>query len=152
MKKFGYQQYKKVGVKTADRGKLLIMLYDGAIRFATLAKIKLEEKDWGAKGIYITKCQAIVFELIASLDHTVAPDLCKNLESLYYFMTEQLTEANIKKDPQPLIAVIKLLKTLREAWDEAVKQTQQQNAVAKDQGTQVAVPDQSNYTNIKVTG
>ena len=67
-------------------------------------------------------------------------------------MTEQLTEANIKKDPQPLIAVIKLLKTLREAWDEAVKQTQQQNAVAKDQGTQVAVPDQSNYTNIKVTG
>ncbi len=116
-------RYKSVGVETADPGKLLLMLYDAAIGYCKKAKILIKKGDMGGKGNAIGRAQAILNEFIATLDYSVSPELCANLESLYYFMVEQLTTANMNKDPAPLDVVINLLKGLRSAWGEAVEKT-----------------------------
>lgn len=115
-----FQRYRAVKIQTASPAQILIMLYDGAIRFALIARKKIDEKDYAAKGTYIGKVQAIISELMSSLDFSIAPELCAQLEQLYIYMMEQLTEANLKLDTQALDTVVRLLKTLREGWNEAL--------------------------------
>ena len=94
-----FQRYRAVKIQTASPAQIMLMLYDGAIRFALIAKKKMDEKDYGSKGTYISKVQAIISELMSSLDFTIAPELCSRLEQLYLFMMEQLTEANVHLKP-----------------------------------------------------
>lgn len=115
-----FQRYRAVKIQTASPAQVLIMLYDGAIRFALIARKKIEEKDYAAKGTYIGKVQAIISELMSSLDFSIAPELCTQLEQLYIYMMEQLTEANLNLDIDKLDVVVRLLKTLREGWSEAL--------------------------------
>lgn len=115
-----FQRYRAVKIQTASPAQILIMLYDGAIRFALIARKKIDEKDYAAKGTYIGKVQAIVSELMSSLDFSIAPELCSQLEQLYIYMMEQLTEANLNLDTEALDTVVRLLKTLREGWSEAL--------------------------------
>ena len=68
-----FQRYRAVKIQTASPAQIMLMLYDGAIRFALIAKKKIEEKDYAAKGTYISKVQAIVSELMSSLDF-MAPE------------------------------------------------------------------------------
>ncbi len=117
------QRYRSVGVETADPGKLLLMLYDAAIGFCKKAKILIDKGDMEGKGKFISKAQAIINEFIATLDYSVAPELCANLESLYHFMLNQLNDANINVDKEPLDVVIKLLTDLRNAWADAVEKS-----------------------------
>lgn len=114
------QRYRAVKIQTASPAQLMLMLYDGAIRFCHIAKMKLEEKDVAGKGTYIGKVQAIISELMSSLDFSIAPDLCTQLQQLYMFMMEQLTEANIRLKAEPLDVVINLLTTLRDGWSQAL--------------------------------
>ena len=114
------QRYKAVKIQTASPAQIMIMLYDGAIRFSLVAKKKIEEKDYAAKGTYIGKVQAIVSELMSSLDFSIAPELCSRLEQLYIYIIEQLTISNLELKTEPLDVVVELLKTLREGWSEAL--------------------------------
>ena len=116
-----FQRYRAVKIQTASPAQVMLMLYDGAIRFAHIAQRKLEENDMPAKGTYLGKVQAIVSELMSSLDHTVAPELCERLQSLYIYMMERLSHANLKRDKAAIEEVIGLLTTLREGWSEALK-------------------------------
>lgn len=115
-----FQRYRAVKIQTASPAQIMIMLYDGAIRFALIAKKKIEEKDYAAKGTYIGKVQAIISELMSSLDFSIAPELCTQLEQLYIYMMEQLTEANLNLDVDKLDVVVRLLRTLRDGWSEAL--------------------------------
>ena len=115
--------YRKVQVQTSDRGNVLLMLYDGAIRFCNSAKEGFEEKDLAKKGEFISKVYAILIELDATLNHDVAPELCQNLSNLYQYMMEKLIKANVHNDPESLATVIDLLSTLREGWRKAVQTT-----------------------------
>ncbi len=115
-----FQRYRAVKIQTATPAQIMLMLYDGAIRFALIAKKKIDEKDYAAKGTYIGKVQAIVSELMSSLDFSVAPELCARLEQLYLFMMEKLTEANLEMTTEPIDVTVDLLKTLREGWSEAL--------------------------------
>ncbi len=115
-----YQQYRAVQVQTASPAQIMLMLYDGAIRFAHVAQQKIDAGDMAGKGTYIGKVQAIVAELMSSLDFSLAPELCAHLQQLYIYMMERLTEANIKVDKEQLDIVIRLLTTLREGWSEAL--------------------------------
>ena len=81
--KKGLGRYQDMKVQTASPAQIMIMLYDGAIRFTLQAKKKLEEKDFEGKGIFISKTQAIVDELMNSLNFSIAPELCENLQQLY---------------------------------------------------------------------
>jgi flagellar secretion chaperone FliS len=131
--KKGLGRYQDMKVQTASPAQIMIMLYDGAIRFTLQAKKKIEEKDYEAKGILISKTQAIVDELMNSLNFSIAPDLCENLQKLYIYINEKLSEANIKRDLEILDEVIGLLSTLRDGWKQALAQEGQDPTAPKDQ-------------------
>lgn len=117
-------QYKKTAANTGSRGRILLMLYDGAIRFLEQSKVAMEQNRPDLKGARLTRAHAIISELNVTLDHEVAPELCQNLAALYRFMLDEITEANRHNDPQKITDVIELLTGLREAWDVAVSQTE----------------------------
>ena len=121
--------YRKVRVQTSDPGQILLMLYDGAIRFCGNAKEAMEEMNIAKKGEFISKTYAILIELQATLNHDVAPELCQNLSSLYQFMMEQLVNANINNEPKDLDSVVELLGTLRDGWQRAVDESNKPQSV-----------------------
>jgi flagellar protein FliS len=105
-------RYQDMKIQTASPEQIMIMLYDGAIRFSLQAKKKMVDKDFEGKGIFISKTQAIIDELMNSLDFSIAPDLCSNLQQLYIYINERLTEANIKLDIEAVDEVVGLLNIL----------------------------------------
>ena len=74
--------------------------------------------------MFISKTQAIIDELMNSLDFNIAPDLCTNLQQLYIYINERLTHANIKMDAEAMNEVIELLNTLRDGWKQALASDQ----------------------------
>lgn len=113
-----YNQYKQTQITTANQGKLIVMLYDGAIKFLTIALDNMEPKKYDIVNNNIIKAQDIVTELLLSLNMDEGGEISRNLFSLYMYFKKQLLEANIKKDPQIITHIIKLLKDLRDAWDQ----------------------------------
>ena len=95
-----YRNYQKTQVTTASKEKILLLLYEGAIRFVRHARVAMNENKIADKGANISKATAIVSELMATLDFKVGGDLAVELESLYVFMIDKLIEANIKNDPE----------------------------------------------------
>ncbi len=116
----GLAKYKQVNITTASRGQLLVALYEAAIRYSTQAAASIRAGNVVAKGRELQRVSSIVAELTSTLDHSVAPELCKNLEQLYFYMQELLAEANATMNPDPAEEVSKLLRTLLEAWSQAV--------------------------------
>jgi flagellar secretion chaperone FliS len=112
--------YKEIQIKTANQIRLIVMLYDGAIRHVNLAVDAFQEghRRYDEINNHVIAAQDILSELMASLDFDKGGVLAKNLFSLYSFMNRRLMEGNVKKDPAPLAEVKKMLGDLREAWDE----------------------------------
>lgn len=120
----GANQYKQTAVKTANRGQILIMLYEAAIQNIKRAIIALDKDkiDVQLKGASIGKAHDIINELLNTLDFDVGGNIATELERLYNFMTEQLVKANFENSKEPLVTVQNLLETLLSAWREAVDQ------------------------------
>ncbi len=116
-----YQKYKATSIQSASREKILLMLYEGAIRFTKLAIKACDEKKIADRGMNIGRAFDIIMELNNTLDHKVGGEISKNLEQLYIFMMDQYTKANISGDPAPLRSNLKMLETLYEAWQKAVE-------------------------------
>ncbi len=114
------RKYRATQIESASPGQILLALYDGCLRFCKHAQQEIIAGDVAAKGIAISKAGAIIGELRGTLDHKVAPELCGQLDLLYVYFQEQLSLANIRMDPGPLVPVIKILGDLREAWGQAV--------------------------------
>jgi flagellar protein FliS len=112
--------YREAQIRTADPGTILLMLYQGAIDSLKRAKTSLEAGDMAEKGKNILRAYDIVTEFRLTLDFEVGGELARNLESLYLYMQEQMTIANVKNDPKPLDTVVSLLCTLKQGWEEAV--------------------------------
>jgi flagellar protein FliS len=70
----------------------------------------------------LSKAYAILSELYIALDHSIAPDLCANLEALYGFSMDRVMQASRKGTTEPIDEVIRVLTPLREAWQIAVPQ------------------------------
>ena len=121
MNKSKTNQYLEVQVQTASKEQLLLMLYDGAIRFGEQAKAKIDEKDIEGSYHLLVKAKQIVVELLCSLDERVGKELYDNLGSLYNFVYIRLIEANIKKDKNLIDEALQILMTLRNAWFEAIE-------------------------------
>ncbi|MBL7687994.1 MAG: flagellar export chaperone FliS [Bdellovibrionaceae bacterium] len=120
--KNAYQKYKTTSIQSASREKLLLMMYEGAIKFTKLAIQAAEEKKIADRGMNIGRAYDIVMELNNTLDHKVGGDISKNLEQLYMYITDQYTQANITGNPEPLKEALKLLETLYDGWQKAVEQ------------------------------
>ena len=119
----GANQYKQAQVLTANRGQVLIMLYEAAIRNVKKATLCIEKKDLAGKGIHIGKTHDIINELSNTLNFEVGGQIARDLERLYNFMTEQLVKANATNTREPLDSVSKLLETLLSGWKVAVQQS-----------------------------
>lgn len=112
----GVAAYRENAVLTAPPGRLVVLLYEGAINFLRKAMIALEEKDYMAKNHFIHKACEIISELDITLDMEKGGEIAKNLRSLYHFMQRHLTQANITKDPEKVQHVIDLLNDLLSGW------------------------------------
>ncbi|WEK53895.1 MAG: flagellar export chaperone FliS [Candidatus Cohnella colombiensis] len=113
------QKYQLSSIQTASPAKLLLMLYDGAIRFVKQAIVGIETKDWQMTNENLIKAQRIVNEFIASLNHDY--EISKQLLEIYDYMVRSLIEANMKKNKEKAEEVLNHLTELREAWYEASK-------------------------------
>jgi len=120
----GYSDYKLTQASTANQGELLLMLFDGAIRFTRRAIESIEVGDVPGKCESISRAFAIVAELHGTLDFEVSEEISGNLASLYVFVLESYTKANLQSDAKPLSGVLVVLETLREGWIGAVASTQ----------------------------
>lgn len=108
--------YKKNQVSTAPKKKLLIMLYDGAIKNLNLAEQALEGKNNEIVNTNIIKAQNIVMELSFTLNFDAGGEIADNLYKLYDYMYLRLVRANIDKDMDGVKEVKRLLEELRETW------------------------------------
>jgi flagellar protein FliS len=119
---YGANQYKRNAVMTANRGQILIMLYEAAIQNVKKASACIDRKDVSGKGQAIGKAHDIVNELVNTLDFNQGGNIARDLERLYTYIIEQLVKANLENDKPALEGVRKLLETLLAGWREAVKQ------------------------------
>ncbi len=118
--------YLKSKVLTADRGQILLMLYDGAIRYGRQAVLAYERQKPLEALPHMGRMLNIVQELQTALDHKQDPELCANLESLYVFVQDRLLAAQQHKDAAPLHEAEAILADLRDTWRAALEQQQQE--------------------------
>lgn len=115
-----FSQYQDTQVATASREQILIMLYDGAIRFVRQAIFAIESGDRVKKGEGINKAVAIVTEFRNTLDHEIGGEIAANLDALYDYMVREMTRGNAGNDVKPLKIVEKMLTELRDTWKQAI--------------------------------
>ena len=132
-----YQKYKSTQVISASREKLLLMMYEGAIKFTKMAIRAAEEKKIAERCENIGRAFDIVLELNNTLDHKVGGEISARLEQLYMFMTEQYSKANVSGAVEPLKANLKVLETLYEGWLGAIdKLKKEENLKGTDSKTE----------------
>jgi flagellar protein FliS len=111
--------YRQTQVNTASQGELILMLFDGAIRFANQAQELIAEGDLeGANGKLI-RAQDIMTELMVSLDMDQG-EIAQNLYQLYDYIHDCLLRANIRKDVGLIEQAVRLLAELRDTWRQVV--------------------------------
>ena len=122
------QAYKKAAVSTVDQGKLIVMLYDGAIKFLNQAIEKMESGENYEAHTNLVRAKTIIAELLASLNMEKGGEIASNLQRLYTFMFNQLIDANLEKDATRVDHVVRLLKELRESWKAVPNGNQEEKA------------------------
>lgn len=116
--------YKQNSVTTASPGELTLMLYNGCLKFLNKAKIAIQEKDMQEKNINLQKAQAIISELMVTLNMEI--DVSKNMLALYEYMNRRLIQANIRKDISIIEEVEGLVTEFRDTWKEVIRINRQQ--------------------------
>jgi len=114
-----YQMYQQQSVMTASQEELLIMLYNGCIRFIKQGMQAIDDKDVPRAHTNIVKAQDIIVEFISTLD--MRYDVAKSLMPLYDYIYRRLVEANISKDAVILNEALGFVTELRDTWVEAAK-------------------------------
>ncbi|PRA03375.1 MULTISPECIES: flagellar export chaperone FliS [unclassified Paenibacillus] len=114
-----YDKYRQSSVQTSNPAQLVIMLYDGAIRFVKTAIDGLTQKDNEKTSLNLGKAQTIISELMSTLDRSY--DISKSLHSLYEYTNHLLVEANVRKDVTKAKEAVGYLTDLRETWLQASK-------------------------------
>jgi flagellar secretion chaperone FliS len=128
-----WKSYQQVATQTAPPGQLVLMLYEGAIRFLERAQagFKLEDPAEFNQTISnnILRAQDIVFELNVTLNIEQGGELAATLRQLYDYMGRKLMDANLQKDPEPLKDVLQRITVLRDAWAQMLINMGQPGAV-----------------------
>jgi len=106
-------------IRNTSREEVVLLLYDGAIRFSEKAKEKMEDDD--ARHRLLLRAQNVVLELLYALDQEKGGEIAANLAGLYTYCYNQLVEANVYKDIAKVDTTLEILRSLREAWAKAVK-------------------------------
>ncbi len=118
-----YQAYRQTQTETAAPGELVVMLYRGAARFVGSAVEGIEAHNIEAAHNSLVRAQAIVTELLETLDLARGGELARNLVQIYEYMNHRLIEANLRKDAAPAREVERLLRELLLAWEQVARET-----------------------------
>ncbi len=113
-----YETYTRNNIQIESPEKLIEMLYEGIIRFGSLAKKSIDAGDIEKRTYWTNRAIAIFVELIHSLDAEKGGEVANYLEGLYNQQIKFLTEANLENSPEKIEIVLKVTKTLLEAWRE----------------------------------
>lgn len=138
MSHYAQKNYQQNQILTASPERILIMLYDGAIRFTRQAIMGIEENRPSLKLEGISRAMAIVAEFANTLDHQVGGAIAENLDGLYHFIIRELTEAR-KGDVSKLRTVESLLLDLRATWVEAIALSHNQTGAESTSSEERAV-------------
>lgn len=134
---YGHGQYTKTQVTTVDSGRLIVLLYEGAISFLQKAKNCHQGEDYSGLALNINRAMDIIDELDASLNTSEGGEVAQNLRNLYRFMNQHLIRVRAENNTKPLDEVINILSQLNEAWKQALTKPEAQEALrAKDQTAQ----------------
>ncbi len=117
------QGYQRSLVETASPARLIVLLYDGAIRFCSLALEAMPLKDFQTQHTNLIKAQRIIAELMGSLDRKSGGEVADNLFRVYAYMLEQLVLGNLADSIEPVQLVQKMLYDLRDTWIEVERNT-----------------------------
>jgi len=133
--------YKANEISTVSQSRLIVMLYEGAMRFLKIAKESMTPRKYDIVNNNIIKAQDIITDLMLSLNLEEGKEVASNLLSLYVYMKKRLLEANMRKDTKIIEEVVELLTQLKTAWDELDR---------KEVSNQSSSP--SRNTGISITG
>ena len=119
--------YKKVGVETASQGKLVAMLFNGAIQRAEEAKRHLGKGDGAKVHNNLIRAQEIIAELRSALNMKTG-EIAQNLDRIYEYFQHLLVTANIRKQDAPIDECVALMTRMRDTWKEAFDTIQRDEA------------------------
>lgn len=126
-------EYRKNAVNGASPLQLVIMLYDGALRFMEAGKHAMGQRDLQRQNDNLQRAQRIIMELMACLDMQQGGEIAKNLLAIYTYILNELVNANIKDDPHAIDRSMKIISELRESWvkvDSSVTANQHEQVAA----------------------
>lgn len=115
--------YRQTEVQSRTPLELVVMMYEGALRFIAQASHAIERKDIRARREAISRALAIMSELQSTLDMDKGGVISEKLDSLYVYINGRLIEASSRQDARPVDEAARLLTTLRDSWAEIAHQT-----------------------------
>ena len=115
----GYAQYNNSKILTASPAELTLMLYDGAIKFANIAVMGMEQNDIQKAHNNIISVQRIIEEFRNTLDRKYP--VAEDFDRIYVYLLKRLYEANVKKDKESMEEVLTHLRSMRDTWIQVMK-------------------------------
>lgn len=116
MNAYGTGQYRQTQLTTVDKGRLIVLLYEGAIKFLREAAEAQKTGDIPAKSNFVNRALDIISELSQSLNMNDGGDIAQNLRRIYQFWTDHLLKAKVVRDSRAMEDVIAMMSSLIEAW------------------------------------
>lgn len=136
----GINAYKKGNMKQdiahADPHKITLMLMQGALDRMAYAKGSIERKDFEGKAEHLSRVTAILMNLRDTLDMEIKSEITENLYSLYEYMIQRITDANIQNDLNIMDEVINLMLPIKTAWSQIPEEAKQEAYEAQRQKRQ----------------
>ena len=128
-----YNAYLQVDVETASQGKLIVMLFNGAIQRAEESRRLMEEEPMDIQTINdkLIRAQDIIGELRSALDMSVG-ELSQNLDRSYEYFQHLLIQANVTKEPELLVECVKLMTSMRDTWEELFQNLAESDELPKE--------------------
>lgn len=108
--------YLRDAVMTASPEQLQLMLYEGAIRFASQGREAVQSRRYEDAFHSLTRAQRIVLEMHQGLNHDVAPELCDRMASLYAYVYRKLVDGCVRKDTAAIDEALRILRYERDTW------------------------------------
>ncbi len=130
MNAYGTDQYRQTQVTTVDKGRLIVLLYEGAIKFLREASEAQAAGDIAAKSGHINRALDIIGELSQSLNMQDGGDIAFNLKRIYQFWTDHLLKAKIVRDSPAMDDVVNMMSSLIEAWQAVCSDAEAARAAA----------------------
>jgi flagellar secretion chaperone FliS len=112
-----YAAYRSAEVETVSQKELIIRLYQGAERFLSAGRIAMENKRGEEAMNHCQRARDIFVELMSTLNFEGGGEVANQLKELYSFLIFQISEASLRKNPEQLLPLMPIIKTLREGWE-----------------------------------